>query len=278
MRTLVIQSHRTPLPQSWLRACIESVQAWSRHAGYDYRWIGDELFEGVSQALRKKTQGHLPMTADLARLQVLQATLNDGYERAVWIDSDVLIFAPERLRLDDADHLFGREVWIQSEGAPVTAPDFSCGSSYSSSRGSSHGQNLRSIRKVHNAFMCFTAHSPVLPFYTNTAMRLLERHRGSGLAPQFIGPKLLTALHNVAQFNVLETAAMLPPLVAQSLMEPEGGAKALKLFQQRSTARPAALNLCGSLTQELQALAVDLPRLIDQLMLQDIPWPGISHA
>ncbi|MFK7914776.1 MAG: hypothetical protein AB8B93_12745 [Pseudomonadales bacterium] len=263
MRTLIIQSHRSPLPLPWLQPCIDSVARWSRLYGFDYRWLGDELFASVSAVLRNKTRTHLPMTADLARLHTLQQALSEGYERVAWVDADVLVVAPERLELDARDHAFGREVWVQTDP-----------------RDSARNKSLRTYRKIHNAFMWFTPASTVLPFYTDTATRLLERHQGAQLAPQFIGPKLLTALHNLAQFNVHEGAAMLPPLVARDLVQQQPDAPvgaALSAFAQNSTLRPGALNLCSSLHQELASLAVNVPALIDQLLADDIPWPGISQ-
>lgn len=263
MRTLVVQSHRSPLPVPWLQACIDSVANWSQLHGYDYRWLGDELFDGVPTALREKTRGHLPMTADLARLQVLQEAIAAGYQRAVWVDADVLVLAPKKLSLGDGDHGFGREVWVQARN----------------DRGSEPG-SLRVYQKIHNAFMHFTATSTVLPFYADTASRLLIRHQGEQLAPQLIGPKLLTALHNLAAFNVLETAAMLPPLVARDLARYEANSTigpALALFNQHSNTQPAALNLCSSLNLEIQSLEINMSRLIDQLLAEGMLWPGISQ-
>ena len=260
MRTLVIQSHRSPLPMPWLAPCIDSVRVWSDKAGYDYRWLDDDLFARVPSTLRHKTRNHLPMTADLARLQVLQRTLLQGYERAVWIDADVLIFTPENLTVTSLDHSFGREVWIQTD-----------------TRGNG---TLRSYRKIHNAFMSFTATSSVLPFYLECADRILHNHQADTLAPQLIGPKLITALHNLAQFNVQENAAMLPPIVAGEIQRYQCDnniGPALTLFNRTSAECPAAVNLCSSLTAELEREGIEVARLIDQLLSDGMPWPGISH-
>jgi hypothetical protein len=66
---------------------------------------------------------------------------------------------------------------------------------------------LRAYVKVRNAFLMFRKGNHFLDFYTATAQRLLRLNQGS-MPPQFIGPKLLTALHNVAICPVMETAGM----------------------------------------------------------------------
>ena len=50
---------------------------------------------------------------------------------------------------------------------------------------------------------------------------------------QFIGPKLLTALHNIALFPVVETASMLSPAEIRDLLA--GEVQSLDLFKQKST-------------------------------------------
>jgi hypothetical protein len=48
--------------------------------------------------------------------------------------------------------------------------------------------------KVHNAFMMFRQGNHFPDFYTDAAERLLDLNQGA-MPAQFIGPKLLTALH-----------------------------------------------------------------------------------
>jgi hypothetical protein len=66
--------------------------------------------------------------------------------------------------------------------------------------------------------------------------------------PQFIGPKLLTALHNIAYCPVLETAGMLSPLVIRDILK--GNGKALELFKRESPAKLYAANLGASVVMK----------------------------
>lgn len=240
--TLVIQSHRQPLPRRWLKTCIKSVRQWAAQHGFDYRFVGDDqLFASVPDDLLKKTENRKVIATDLARLRVLQAGLKEGYQRVVWCDADFLIFNPDEFCLPDADYALGREVWIQQ-----------------------HGENdLKVYTKVHNAFLMFAAANHFLDFYADSAERLLRLNRG-GMPPQFIGPKLLTALHNIVQCPVLETAGMLSPPVMRDVIE--GGGRALDLFLDKSAAEICAANLSGSLTDREGFSEVRMARLIDCLM------------
>ena len=221
--TLVIQSHRTPLPAPWYERCLDSVRSWAAEAGFSYRYLGDELFEPLTPVLLAKLAGRSMVAADLGRLLALERGLDDGYQRVVWIDADVLMLPGTRLRLPDAGAAFGREVWVQQQ----------------------EGRGLRVHTKIHNAVMMFAAGDPVLPFYRYAAERILRRHAGPPV-PQLIGPKLLSLLHNAIQFEVIEQAGMLSPAVAVDLLE-GGSGDALELFVENSAELPSALNLCGSM-------------------------------
>jgi hypothetical protein len=160
------------------------VSDWCALNSYEYRFLGDELFEGVPGVLLEKTQDQVVIASDLARLRVLQDALNEGYQAVVWLDADFLIFNAAAFVLPDSPYAVGREVWVQQD----------------------NNDKLRVYNKVHNAFLMFRQGNSFLDFYAETAQRLLARNQGM-VPPQFIGPKLLTALHNVAVLPVLETGS-----------------------------------------------------------------------
>ena len=224
-KTLIIQSHKTPLPDQWLEQCCESVRIWAHLNHYDYEFLGDELFDDVSQEILDKTASQIVIATDLARLYLIRDRLAQGYQRVVWCDADFYIFAPERFHLIDADYALGREVWIQSDIQ----------------------NKLRSHVKVHNAFMMFQQNNVFLDFYIDTATRLISKNIGA-MSPQFIGPKLLTALHNIVQCPVQEDAAMFSPLVIEAIAcQSSISSPALVLMQKCSVKTPSGANLCHSL-------------------------------
>ena len=242
--TLVIQSHRAPLPYPWLERCLASVRDWCALRAYGYRFMGDELFERLPDSIRSILPGQTVIASDLARLLVLREALNSGYRSAVWMDADFLIFDPQAFVLPDVSCAAGREVWVQHD---------------------KHG-GLRSYSKVHNAFLLFARGDSFLDFYADTAQRLLTLNTGP-VPAQFIGPKLLTALHNVACLPVLETAGMLSPLVIKDLLA--GGGPALDLFRADSPQPLAGANLCVSSCERGDVSEQEMQCLIDRLLQRD---------
>jgi len=244
--TLVIQSHREPLPYSWVQRCLDSVAAWALLNHYEYRYLGDELFAPIDEELLQKTCSQRVIASDLARLVSLQCGLDEGFDCIVWCDADFLIFDAARFVLPDDDFALGREVWVQHDKR----------------------QQLRAYVKVHNALLMFRRDNHFLDFYRDAAERLLRLNQGT-MPPQFIGPKLLSALHNIVQCPVMESAAMLSPLVIRDRIAGQG--EALRLFRQKSSIAPAGANLGSSLTQREDLSDADMNQLIDLLLAEGMP-------
>lgn len=241
--TLIIQSHRAPLPWPWIERCLESVRAWCAQNQYDYRFLGDELFDAVPGSLLEKTRGQTVVATDLARLLVLQEALHGEYANVIWLDADFLIFDAAAFQLPDGPLAVGREVWVQHD----------------------RDGRLKVYTKVHNAFLLFRRGNSFLDFYADTAQRLLSLNQGT-MPAQYIGPKLLTALHNIACLPVLETAGMLSPLVCKDIIR--GSGAALELFVRHSPQPVAAANLCGSSCEQNEVTDDEMERLVDTLMAQ----------
>lgn len=239
--TLVIQSQRTPLPYSWIGPCLDSVQEWCAMNRYEYRFMGDELFDCVPKELLDKTREQRVIATDLARLLTLKEALNKGYQTVIWLDADFLIFDSCKFILPDLPYAVGREVWVQND---------------------KHSR-LKVNKKVHNAFLMFQKGNDFLDFYTDTSKRLLTLNHGS-MPPQFIGPKLLTALHNVAILPVMESAGMLSPMVIKDIIKGEG--RALDLFIESSSHPIAAANLCVSSCNSGEVTDKEMEQLIDRLV------------
>ena len=244
--TLVIQSHQTPLPYSWIQACLDSVSNWSDSNGYDYQKLGDELFDSLPEGILEKTHQQKVVATDLARLLVLRNYLDRGYERVVWLDADFLLFDPAGFQLPEESYAVGREVWVQVD----------------------RNGKLKTYKKVHNAFLMFCRGNSFLDFYADTAARLLRQNHGT-MPPQFIGPKLLTAIHNVAVMPVMEAAGMFSPPVIRDLLRGEG--RALDLFQKKSPAPVSGANLCTSSVDRQEVTAIDMENAVDILVAMARP-------
>ena len=239
--TLVIQSHRSPLPYPWLDHCLESVRLWCEINEFEYQYVNDELFESTPEDLQEKLQTQKVIASDLARLHALQEALNKGYRTVVWLDADFLIFYPEHFVLPDENYAVGREVWVQNDDQG----------------------KLKVYKKVHNALLMFRQGNSFLDFYRETAEKLLRQNEGS-MPPQFIGPKLLTALHNVARLTVMESAGMLSPMVIKDIVR--GGGEALQCFVKRSPNAIAGANLCISSRENEDIACAEMEKVISILI------------
>lgn len=207
---------------------------------YEYQFFGDELFDCLPAGLFEKTRNQKVVASDLARLLVLKGALNRGYETVIWLDADFLIFNPAEFVLPDQPYAVGREVWVQNDR---------------------HGK-LRVFKKVHNAFLMFRQGNHFLNFYSETAERLLLLNQGT-MPPQFIGPKLLTAIHNVAILPVMESAGMLSPAVIKGILGHQG--QALDLFVNNSPVLITAANLCTSSCDKDEVSEMEMQQLIKLL-------------
>lgn len=216
---------------------MRSVREWADSRCYSYCFIGDSLFDELPSDLIRKTRTQPVVASDLARLTWLETHLADGADCAVWLDADTWVFDPDHFSIPEGNAAVGRECWIQ--------PD---------------GERWRCYRKAHNAALMFRPGNALLPFYRETAERLLRAYESERVVPQFIGPKLLTALQNASQLPVWEQAGVLSPGLIRNLLD--GGGPALNLFRRKSPIIAAA-NLCASSVARGELSGSDMQRLID---------------
>lgn len=238
MKTVVYQSHKPEGGPDWIRRCLDSVRDWAHMRGFDYRFVGDEIFDRVPDWYREKAANRIPVITDLGRLLLARDFLAQGYERTVWLDADVLVFDPDGLDIGvTEEYAFGAEIWIQQEPSG----------------------RMRAHRNVHNAISVFTAGNSFLEFYIHACLSVIGRLEG-GTPPQIVGPKLLTALHNIIGFPLITDVGMLSPLVLRDIAA--GSGPALDLLKEQTPGPLAAANLCSSLV----GTARDGVAVTDELM------------
>lgn len=227
MKTIVYQSYRTQNVAEWIDTCLDSVRVWAASRGYDYRFIGDDILWRVPEALRDVAGGRMPIITDVGRLLMARELLGGEYGRAVWLDADVLVFDAAGLDIGPEGqggfgYAFGADVWVQMD----------------------KDGRLKTHRNVHNALCVFEAGNPMLEFAIHACESVLGRVAG-GVPPQIVGPKLLTALHSIVGFPLIDGVGMLSPLVLRDIVA--GGGPALDLMKTRSNGTMCAANLCASL-------------------------------
>ncbi len=207
MRTVVYQSYRTTGVPAWLARCLASVQAWAARRGFQYRFLGDELFERAPKLASK-----VAMT-DVARLVVAQELLVD-HDRAVWIDADVVVLDPA-WELPEGDFYLCHELWPVAEGFEA---------------------------RVNNAVSIYSRDNVFLPFYLDACKVVIAAGEPHKLA---LGTELLTRWHRVAPLPLLDNIGMFGPAILRDLAH--GTDAILSAYLRAMAVPLVAANCCASL-------------------------------
>lgn len=222
VKTIVYQSYRTHDVPAWLPRCMDSVRTWARAQGFEYRFYDDELFAFAPDWYRERARHDVLLVSDLARLLVARRLLADGYERTVWIDADVLVFAPDAFRIatsENDQYTFCRETWLGVNGV-----DFSI----------SHG--------VNNAVSVFVRGNSALEFLIDCALRIVRA--SPDVHPQHVSTGFLSALAKVMPLPLRDDVAMISPAMHDDFAHDCDDA--LRSYARAHGARSAAANLAGS--------------------------------
>ncbi|HEV8503534.1 MAG TPA: hypothetical protein VGR63_18320 [Casimicrobiaceae bacterium] len=223
MKTIVYQSYRTQNVAPWLVRCMRSVADWARGQQYEYRFIDDRLFDRLPDWYRRGAGHNILVLANLARLVVARDLLDDGYDRTIWVDADILVF-DDAFRIEiERDFAFCYEVWVWTEGGRTLKQ--------------AGVNNSVSVFVRDNAFLDFAiwAHEDVV-------------RRGKHLLAHGTSTRLLSSLYKAVPFPLLTSVGMLSPDVARDVRD---GDNRLAAEYAVLHARPIrAINLCASLCGE----------------------------
>jgi hypothetical protein len=196
----------------------------------DHEVLGDELLEVVPGWVHDAAGGDVLPVTDVGRLLVLQDRLRT-HDRVVWLDADVVVFAPEHVSFAvDADLAVCREVWVT--GGPAGS--------------------LRAVDLVCNA---------AIAARPGGVDDLLERTLAAvrpGMGRRALGPDLLTVLHRARPFATVPGVTLFSPMVVADLAA--GGGDPFRC-QLAAEPRPfGAANLCASMNDDptLVARALDV--------------------
>jgi hypothetical protein len=227
MRTIVIQSYRTVDTPAWLQRCMLTVKAWAESNDYEYAFIGDALFEYVPRRFRTPALISLLPLTDLARLGILREKLASGYERALWVDADVVIFRPSEFSIPNpCGALLCHQIWTHKDA-----------------QGQVHHE-----RGINNAVMVFDRGHPLLDFLHYAAMELFTHLEPAKIRTTTIGTDFLTKLGRLYPMRLMTDVACLSPLLVHALSTGQQPG----LLQQHAVHFGSpfhAANLCRSLLE-----------------------------
>lgn len=229
MKTLVFQSYRTTDVPAWVAACLESVASWAEGREFGYRRLGDEFLAEVPEDYAAQARHNIFLVTDLARLNAAARFLQEGWNRVLWLDADVLVFRPDRFLAT----LPEREAFLEESWFLERADD------------SGHWQ-----RKVSNAVMFFPKGGSFLEFYRKSCERLVrsgvpgQEEFGRSTPCLELGPDFLTRRDAVRPLERLRGVAHLMPETLAAIVS--GGGPTLDRFVRASSEPYSAAHLCHS--------------------------------
>ena len=227
-----------------MQGCLHSVERWANDRGYEYRFMGDKLLSMVPSWYADKAGDKIPVVTDLARLLWIEENLQEA-DVAVWLDADVFMWTDFEVNLYGADCVFGQELWLQDDQIEAEGDK----------------PKLKIRKNVHNAYCGFRKHSPTLGFLIHTIKSLVERVDAQYIAPQFVGPKLLTSLNNTVGFHLEPRIGALSPVLQQAIVA--DNQLTLDLYRRKLPQDLCGANLCLSLVQDdgfMQQLLMQLSK------------------
>lgn len=225
VRTIVVQSYRDTRVEPWVQRCMQTAKNWAVSRGYDYEFVDDALFDYMPARARNKTATSLLPQTDMARLGLLSDRLTQSYERAIWMDADVLVLNQAAFAIPDAcGAMLCHEIWtdLNAQG------------------------ELTHWRGINNSLMVFERGHPLLDFLRFATIQLHDHLDAAALHRTALGTDLLTRLGRIVPLRVHAQVACLSPMLIRAAYygdHPEW----LRAHATQHGQRFHAANLCRSL-------------------------------
>lgn len=253
MRTVILQSYRTDNIPAWIASCLASARQWARIAGFDYEFVDDSFFDYAPAWVRVHRVQHMYPVTDIARLYLLRDRLNHGFERAVWLDADIIVFDPERFRVDtQAGYAFAHEIvplLDRSGRVHLTGPS------------------------INNSVIVMQKGCPTLDNYISAAEDILRRRPIEKWSRMMIGPDFLRTLAKTKPIErLMQVGLFTPPLLSDIAA---GGGELSRQYRQRFGNAMAAANLCHFLRSNA---SLEKRRRLDRLFERAIARLSESHG
>lgn len=260
MKTVVYQSYRTTAVPGWIARCMGTVRDWAALRGFDYLFVDDRLFDYVPAWYREKVQGQVQLVSDLARLELARELLAGEYERAIWVDADLVIFDADRFDIPtDKEYIFCREIWLERLTVRRALRDGLAHLSWPS--------RVQAWFRVNNALCVFTRANKMLDFYIH-ACQLMVKNRPGEIQALEVGTFFLTSLYERLRFPLLTNVGLFSPILLSDIAR--GKERYVKFYIKEFGAPVRAANLCASYEGKkyngLTLHELDYDRALDQLV------------
>lgn len=246
VRTIVIQSYRDTQVEPWVKRCMQSVRDWASSRGYDYEFVDDTLFDFMPARMRNKNAPSLLPQTDVARLGLLRDRLTRNYERAIWMDADILVFDQTAFAIPDGcGAMLCHEVWtsLNAQG------------------------ELTHWRGINNSLLVFERGHPLLDFLRFAVIQLHDHIDAATMSRTALGTDLLTKLGRVVPLQLHAHVACLSPMLIRAAYYGDHPAWLRAHAAQRGQ-RFHAANLCRSLLNTVSSFNPAQGALSQEQILQ----------
>jgi hypothetical protein len=220
VKVVIIQSFRTHDVPDWIARCLASVRAWAQQRGFDYWLTDDSLFALCGDDYLAAVGDNMRSITNLCRLEIIGRATAGGYDYAVWLDADVLVFDPARFELPATPRIaFARETWLWTDA---------------------RGWQVHNT--LNNAAIICPAADPDLGFIIE-ATRHRARHHKVTTSHQ-VGVELIRGLHRFMDFDLVHNVGMFSPWVLTAIAR--GDREAMAMQALRHGAPVHAANISAS--------------------------------
>ena len=202
---------------------MSSVRAWVTQEGWDYACMDDTFFDLAPAHIRSRCARNIYALTDVCRLLWIEKQLALGYQRAIWADADLAVFAPEMLDFrSERRGAFAHELFLRVNADGSTQP----------------------VEGINNSLMSFERdrNLDVLARYRSACFELLERQPYRAIARTAAGPGLLATLATTQRLEPIYGVGLFTLDLMRQIAA--GGGRLIEEYRALSPAPIGAANLC----------------------------------
>ena len=184
--------------------------------------MGQRVAFEIAAWARQRCGDNIYAVTDICRLQWMHNLLTETYERVLWVDADVLIFAPDVLAIDtQSGHAFAHELFLCMDNSP---------------------NGFTPQEGINNAFMVFERKGlAVLEQYQAASLARVRDAEPGPIPRTALLPLNLDAMH-ASRFEALPGIGLFTLGLMQEIAS--GGGRLTRAYHKLTPAPLGAANLC----------------------------------
>lgn len=199
------------------------MRSWALANDWSYEFLDDRFFSPAPDWVRERCAGNIYAITDVCRLHWIRSSLDDGFERVIWADADILMFDSSQIDVPTPrGHAFAHEIFLRMNADGSFSP----------------------VEGMNNSLMVFERDQEVLDVYLARCFERLRATSSGGVARTALGPLLLRELDAQYRLDRLFGVGLFTLALMRELAD--GGGNLADELARRSPARLGAENLCTS--------------------------------